>query len=122
MNVPNEVHEIFEGASRALIDVAHERVRQVSVEGWTEQHDDRHDDGTLSQAAAVYALHSAGYRTQTYGQLEVWQRWGWDWFKPKSLRRDLVRAAALIIADIERLDRASAAMGITTGATAGADE
>ena len=112
----------FDSASRAIIDVANERVRQVSDEGWTPAHDDRHDDGTLSQAAAVYALHACGYRGTTYGELEVWQRWGGDWFKPKSVRRDLVRAAALIIADIERLDRASAAMGITTGATAGADE
>jgi hypothetical protein len=27
------------------------------------------------------------------------------WWKPKDRRRDLVRAAALIIAEIERLDR-----------------
>ena len=31
--------------------------------------------------------------------------WGLDWLKPKSPRRDLVRAAALIVAEIERLDR-----------------
>ena len=34
--------------------------------------------------------------------------WPWEprWWKPKNPRRDLVRAAALLIAEIERLDRA----------------
>jgi len=33
--------------------------------------------------------------------------WPWDpkWWKPKDRRRDLVRAAALIIAEIDRHDR-----------------
>lgn len=31
--------------------------------------------------------------------------WGAEWWKPKEPRRDLVRAGALIIAEIERLDR-----------------
>jgi hypothetical protein len=37
------------------------------------------------------------------------QQWPWlsKWWKPKDRRRDLVRAAALVIAEIERLDRAS---------------
>jgi hypothetical protein len=35
--------------------------------------------------------------------------WPWhdDWWKPKDRRRDLIRAAALIVAEIERLDRAA---------------
>ena len=32
-------------------------------------------------------------------------RWEAHWFKPRSPRADLVRAGALIIAEIERLDR-----------------
>jgi hypothetical protein len=35
-------------------------------------------------------------------------KWAEHWFKPKDPRRDLVRAAALCIAEIERLDRADA--------------
>ena len=31
--------------------------------------------------------------------------WSTDWWKPKTPRRDLVRAAALLIAEIERIDR-----------------
>lgn len=33
--------------------------------------------------------------------------WGSSWWKPKDPRRDLVRAGALILAEIERIDRAS---------------
>jgi hypothetical protein len=37
------------------------------------------------------------------------QIWPWDrkWWKPTDRRRDLVKAAALILAEIERLDRAT---------------
>lgn len=37
--------------------------------------------------------------------------WPWQrkWWKPKDPRRDLVRAGALIIAEIERIDRAAVA-------------
>jgi hypothetical protein len=99
-------------SSRAVVDVIAERVRQVTDEGYTPEHDDAHDDGTLSEAAAVYVLDALDYGTQTTGNLAIWNAWGVKWFKPKGLRADLVRAAALIIADIERLDRAeSSAQG-----------
>ncbi|MEB3421767.1 hypothetical protein VK682_24660 [Salipiger manganoxidans] len=37
------------------------------------------------------------------------QLWPWDrkWWKPTTPRRDLVKAGALIVAEIERLDRAA---------------
>ena len=31
--------------------------------------------------------------------------WAAEWWKPKDCRRNLVRAGALILAEIERLDR-----------------
>jgi hypothetical protein len=100
-------------SSRAMLDVIGERVRQVTDLGYTADHDDVHADGSLSEAAAVFVLNAYGYSTHTfgYGSLNVWDAWGVAWFKPKSLRRDLVRAAALIIADIERIDRAAADQG-----------
>jgi hypothetical protein len=100
-------------SSRAMLDVIGERVRQVTDLGYTPEHDDVHADGSLSEAAAVFVLNAYGYSTHTfgYGSLNVWDAWGVAWFKPKSLRRDLVRAAALIIADIERIDRAAADQG-----------
>ena len=42
--------------TRTLDDVAAERKRQIEVEGWTAEHDDRHTPGELAQAGACYAL------------------------------------------------------------------
>lgn len=39
--------------------------------------------------------------------IEVWP-WDESWWKPTNRRRDLVKAGALILAEIERLDRAEA--------------
>jgi len=80
--------------TKAAQDVLVERERQKAAEGWTPEHDDEHANGSIALAAAAYA---SGYE---------WI-WPWDgtWWKPKSPRRDLVRAGALILAEIERLDR-----------------
>ena len=42
---------------RALRDVAAERERQKSVEGWTPEHDDQYTNAELPRAAACYATH-----------------------------------------------------------------
>lgn len=39
----------------AIDDVAAERERQKAVEGWTPEHDDKHNAGQLGLAAACYA-------------------------------------------------------------------
>jgi len=102
--------------TRAAADVLAERQRQVEKEGWTSEHDDGHVDGGMAVAAACYALDAAQQITEEH---HTWSEryvavakelWPWDaeWWKPKDPRRDLVRAAALIVAEIEKLDRASA--------------
>lgn len=111
------------GWPAALEDVVNERLRQVHEEGWTPEHDDQHGDGSLALAAACYAMFASvsdraramtdlpASLTATGHKLTGWaawlEIWPWDrrWWKPKDRRRDLVRAAALIIAEIERLDR-----------------
>lgn len=80
--------------SAAARDVLAERRRQIEVEGWTTGHDDQWVDGELAQAAACYAL----------GNAAMWP-WSISWWKPTDRRRDLEQASALIIAEIERLDR-----------------
>ena len=92
----------------AALDVIAERCRQVSKEGWREGHDDSHRSAELSVAAACYALSSAGWvKTAIW---EIWPKaFGVAWFKPTDSRRDLVKAGALILAEIERLDRAALA-------------
>jgi hypothetical protein len=92
-------------AGGAARDVLAERQRQISVEGWTPEHDDEHDSAEMAQAAACYALNAAEQRfTWPFDTLWPWSK---DWWKPKTPRRDLVRAGALILAEIERLDRAA---------------
>ncbi|MDG3063266.1 hypothetical protein ACFQ4M_15880 [Thauera mechernichensis] len=89
--------------TNAARDVLAERRRQIEVEGWTPEHDDEHGAGEMAAAAACYALNAAGCGC------EVARNWPWDgsWWKPSTARRDLVKAAALILAEIERLDRAA---------------
>lgn len=88
---------------KALADVAAERVRQVSEEGWTPEQDAGHRKGEMAKAAACYA--DPGRPMSGVRACPV--RWPWDasWWRPKTRRRDLVRAGALIVAEIERLDR-----------------
>ncbi|RVI02594.1 hypothetical protein CN205_25655 [Sinorhizobium meliloti] len=108
--------------TKAVEDMLVERRRQVEVEGWTPAHDDQHEDFSLAKAASVYAAAAAACRADravmdqfglpgTPGKLqELWPlSWDISWLKPTSRRRDLIKAAALIIAEIERLDRAEGA-------------
>ena len=106
------------GCTQAVIDVAGERLRQVRQEGWTAEHDDRHEHGALASAAACYA-HRAQFELRPKNEGKplpeldvdpiVTDLWPWhgEWWKPKNPRRDLVRAAALILAEIERIDRSA---------------
>lgn len=92
---------------REILDqVKAERIRQIEGEGFTTAHDDEHAHGELARAAASYAI-SASYYPSNQGRFtisELWP-WDWEWFKPKESRGDLIRAAALLVAEIERLDR-----------------
>jgi hypothetical protein len=108
----------------AARDVLAERQRQISVEHWTPNHDDLHGRMELSRAARCYilkAIHTenddASYNPHLasdeqyrppYPRFEPPQGWPWEGtaWKPKGTRADLVRAGALILAEIERLDRA----------------
>ncbi len=91
--------------SKAMSDVMAERDRQENVEGFTADHDDQYDDGQLERAAASYAL----FDCRRVGHWFINDIWAWSskWWKPRSHRENLVRAAALLIAAIEKIDRAS---------------
>lgn len=95
--------------SKAIDDVLAERARQVNEEGWTPEHDDQHDGGELAYAAAAYAFNAgdccdSANNTHIEDPPEFWP-FDSSWWKPKGARRDLVRAAALVLAEIERRDR-----------------
>ncbi|WP_191985490.1 hypothetical protein [Pseudomonas aeruginosa] len=121
---------------QAWLDVQAERRRQVEAEGWTPEHDDEHDSGELAAAGAAYALHAADHLnpySQGDGGDEAPSCWPWHdgiagrgegpeksepaWWKPSTARRDLVKACALALAEIERLDRACISQSPQPGAT-----
>lgn len=106
--------------SKALEDISAERQRQVTQEGWTPEHDDGHGQGEMARAAACYAYlgtladNEIGFhRDALYGIVRgaisiVSIMWPWSpqWLKTKGdNRRMLVKAGALIVAEIERMDR-----------------
>lgn len=102
--------------SAAIRDVIAERQRQISAEGWTPEHDDGHENGELSLTASAYAMQAAlapWDEDIDYQDYPAPKGWPWDdrWWKPTNPRRDLVKAGALILAEIERLDRANSDKG-----------
>lgn len=106
--------------SRGSQDVLAERRRQLEVEDFRADEDDHYTSGEMAWAAVCYLQNAAvAGKMQGLGLLTAEQcdergrslprpeAWPWDaeWWKPGGQRRDLVKAAALIIAEIERLDR-----------------
>lgn len=78
-------------------EVLRERKRQITAEGFGRLHDNRHVHHELAGAAACYALGS---------KLNWPATWDDRWWKPSpDRRRNLVKAAALLVAEIERIDR-----------------
>ncbi len=116
-----------EGAKPTVIgEIAAERRRQIEVEGWTVEHDDKHFAGQIARAAAAYAVHASvpegqDFQADVFGRtvhggenlfrvgwflpsMMLWP-WSFEWWRPGPPRRSLIKAAALIVAEIERLDR-----------------
>ena len=65
-------------------------------------HDDNHADGSIARAAAAYALEASGSDVA----LEVYPWTNRGWLK-KPAREKLLDAAAMIVAEIARIDRAA---------------
>lgn len=102
--------------------VGAERLRQISAEGYSAAHDDAHSSGQLASAAACYA-HPARLLVVPNRHSRAWDGvgipapvpvdWPWsrEWWKPSpdDRIRELVKAGGLILAEIDRLRRLSAA-------------
>jgi len=131
----------MDNQTKASLDVLSERKRQIEAEGWTLEHDDYHDAGELALAAAVYASPAKLYRKKMGVDTVVFtQAFPWEHGKhflygenrptgrnygsnaapdPRTYnyeeRRDLlVKAGALILAEIERIDRLAEKVSETT--------
>ncbi|WP_230369084.1 hypothetical protein [Paludibacterium denitrificans] len=89
--------------TRAAQDVLAERRRQVESEGWTPEHDDEHAPRMLATAGACYAIF---WMNESSSPLSIWP-WDESWWKPsEDPRRNWIKATALMLAEIERYDRA----------------
>lgn len=89
---------------RGTIDIAAERRRQIAEEGRTAKHDDQHDRDELAFAAIAYAAPELLRSFFEGNDVRIWP-WGDYLLKVGDRRRDLVKAGALIAAEIDRLDR-----------------
>lgn len=101
--------------------IAIERQRQMATERFTSTHDEQYQRGELAKAAVAYAQLAAmeldaGTRGHI-GWLNPPAIWPWEahWWKPVDARRDLVRAGALIAAQLDLIDQRDAAPGVGNG-------
>jgi len=81
--------------------IATERQRQIEQEGWTPEHDRQHTKEQLALAAVCYALPDS-FKTLL---LPMMWPFGPEWWKPcpEDRKRELIKAAALLAAEIDRL-------------------
>jgi hypothetical protein len=107
----------------AIDDVAAERKRQIEGEGYDAAHDDEHINGEIALAACCYAAPDLLFvKDDRANAIIMRDPWPWEERFDKrryngnvvlpnhrlaiQRRRDLaVKAAALMVAEIERLDR-----------------
>lgn len=89
--------------------IAEERQRQIEQEGWTPLHDSTHKRDELARAAAAYALPERSRDYLMNGKPRIFP-FAPSWWKPAPLPltregriRELVKAGALIAAEIDRL-------------------
>lgn len=97
--------------------IANERKRQIAAEGWSAVHDGQHAGGELADAAGCYAVIAAiearGPLTADHSEritegYDSALTWPWE---PEDFKtqggpiRNLVKAGALIAAEIDRLQR-----------------
>lgn len=107
----------------AIDEIAAERKRQIEKEGYNSAHDDEHTDGDIAMAAACYAAPALIFTKDERSNATIYgDPWPWDQKYDKrpfvgntlrdpgktsdKIRRELlVKAGALIVAEIDRLDR-----------------
>lgn len=91
--------------------IADERLRQIKVEGWTPEHDDEHSSCQMADAAKGYLLCAVLLQRGTPmsdRRIGLAPGWPWDvesWKPSPDPIRNLVKAGALIAAEIDRLQR-----------------
>ncbi len=119
---------------KVLDEIGNERARQIGTLGWGPKHDDEHVDGSLALVAACYTTPAQLYIKRVKANALVFaDPWPSSWadhydkrysigervknpgnyvadpstYTATERRRLLIKAAALIVAEVERLDRAA---------------
>jgi hypothetical protein len=91
--------------------IADERQRQTNKEGWTAEHDAQFQKGELANAAIAYLIATKddreAYEKGWIAHTRSTAYWPWDrnFWKPKDRLANLVRAGALIAAEIDRFQQ-----------------
>ena len=99
----------------AAVRIVAERERQITAEGWSPEHDEQHAKGELARAGVAYARRHAGVAPPDEGlgtalgylgqgsNDRLPADWPWDaeWWKPRALQPDLIRAGALLAAELD---------------------
>ncbi len=85
--------------------IAAERERQIAQERWTPEHDDAHADGELAAAAVCYAAPESIRNVIGVGGIWPFEDEMWKPSLHSDRVRELVKAGALIAAEIDRLER-----------------
>ncbi|TRO33893.1 hypothetical protein EQ845_16730 [Pseudomonas putida] len=101
LNIPAQL------VDTAAQDVLAERRRQIEAEGYTAELDDQYTLGQLADAAGAYAFWAFTCNIQDFKVTTVPPSWPWNpkHWKPTDQRKMLIKAGALILAEIARLDR-----------------
>ena len=86
--------------------IAAERKRQVEAEGYSQEHDDSYQYNELACAASWYAMPSVTRDALEVSDMDFWP-WRKQFFKPGDRLRELVKAGALIAAEIDRMQRSA---------------
>jgi hypothetical protein len=128
VQLPADRAQTYTGPTMSGVElIAAERQRQIDEEGWNAQHDDEHDCDEMAMAAACYAAPHRLYERLGHDALTFQDPWPWEecWDKrptdedgylidncdslPRDRLRQLVKAGALIAAEIDRLQRIQSA-------------
>lgn len=87
--------------------IAEERKRQIEKEGWSLEHDKMYKDEEMIHAAVCYCHSSVNcryYPDDPRNEVPISWPWSDTWWKPTGDPvKDLVKAGALLAAEIDRL-------------------
>lgn len=93
--------------------ISAERLRQMTIkelggEGWTPEHDDQHKKGEMSDAATCYMFAVTACIYGLIPSITPPSIWPWEdqhWKPSEDPTKNLIKAGALIAAEIDRLIR-----------------